>query len=44
MTKLGELFEKEFGVEKRVEGVQKSNMILYTLRFSAGYNRKKFID
>ena len=44
MTKLGELFEKEFGVEKRVEGVQKSNMVLYTLRFSAGYNRKKFID
>ena len=44
MTKLGELFEKEFRVEKRVEGVQRSNMVLYTLRFSAGYNRKKFID
>lgn len=44
MTKLGELFEEEFGVEKRIDGVQKSKMVLYTLRFSAGYNRKKFID
>lgn len=44
MTKLGEIFEKEFGVEKRVEGIQKTKMILYTLRFSAHQNRKKFID
>lgn len=44
MEKLGELFEKEFGVEKRVEGVQKSKMILYTLRFSANYDRKSFFD
>lgn len=44
MTKLGDIFEKEFGVEKRVEGVQKSNMILYTLRFNSHYNRQKFMD
>lgn len=44
MNQLGELFEKEFNVEKRVEGIQKSKMILYTLRFSAGYNRVKFLD
>ena len=36
------LFEKEFNVEKRVEGIQKSKMILYTLRFHAGNNRKLF--
>ena len=44
MTKLGEIFEQEFGVEKRVEGVQKSKMILYTLRFNSNQRRKEFID
>lgn len=44
MNRLGEFFEKEFGVEKRVEGVQKSKMTLYTLRFSANYDRKSFFN
>lgn len=44
MNQLGEIFEKEFNVEKRVEGVQKSKMILYTLRFSANQKRLSFID
>lgn len=44
MNQLGDIFEKEFGVEKRVEGIQKSKMVLYTLRFSSGYNRVNFID
>ena len=35
MNQLGDIFEKEFKVEKRVEGVKKSNLTLYTLRFSA---------
>lgn len=44
MNDLGEFFEKEFNISKRVEGVQKSKMILYTLRFSAEYQRSKFIE
>lgn len=44
MNQLGEIFEKEFGVEKRIEGVQKSKMVLYTLRFSANQKRLPFID
>ena len=35
---------KEFGVEKRIEGIQKSKMILYTLRFSANQKRLSFIE
>ena len=42
MKKLGEIFEKEFNVLKRIEGIQKSNMILYTLRFSANGKRLDF--
>ena len=44
MNQLGEIFEKEFGVEKRIEGIQKSKMILYTLRFSSNQNRQAFIN
>ena len=44
LIQLGELFEKEFKVEKRIEGIKKTKMTLYTLRFSAGYNRVNFID
>lgn len=44
MDNLGEYFEKEFNVEKRVEGIQKSKMILYTLRFSANQHRATFIE
>lgn len=44
LSKLGEFFEKEFNVEKRVEGVKKSKMILYTLRFSANQHRALFIE
>lgn len=39
---MGDIFEKEFDVIKRVEPVKKSKMILYTLRFHAGNNRKLF--
>lgn len=42
LSKLGDIFEKEFDVIKRVEPVKKSKMILYTLRFHAGNNRKLF--
>lgn len=42
LSKLGDIFEKEFNVVKRVEPVKKSKMILYTLRFHAGNNRKLF--
>lgn len=45
MNSLGEIFEKEFNVEKRVEGIQKSNMILYTLRFKTkNYNKLDFYE
>lgn len=44
MTQLGEIFEKEFGIEKRIEGIQKSKMVLYTLRFSANQKRLLFIN
>ena len=44
MYQLGELFENEFNVEKRIEGVKKKDMILYTLRFSANGKRKEFLE
>lgn len=44
MSKLGDLFEQEFNVEKRVEGIQKSKMILYTLRFYSNKNKLEFIE
>ena len=44
MNQLGDIFEKEFKVEKRVEGVKKSNLTLYTLRFSANQHRAEFIN
>lgn len=44
MNDLGDLFEKEFEVHKRVEGVKKSNMILYTLRFNANFHKLKFYE
>lgn len=44
MNQLGDIFEKEFGVRKRIEGIQKSKMVLYTLRFSSNQNRQAFID
>lgn len=43
MNSLGEYFEKEFNVKRRIEGVQKSKMTLYTLRFSSNYHRTTFI-
>ena len=43
MNQIGDMFEKEFNVSKRVEGVKKRDMILYTLRFSANFHRAKFI-
>ena len=44
MEQIGNLFENEFGVTKRIEGVKKSNMILYTLRFHSNYKRVDFMD
>ena len=44
MTDLGNLFEEQFNVSKRVEAVKKSKIVLYTLRFSANYNRKGFMN
>lgn len=44
LNQLGDLFEKEFGVKKRIEGVKKSKMMLYTLRFSANGNRLEFLE
>ena len=44
MSQLGEIFEKEFGIEKRIEGIQKTKMTLFTLRFSANQKRLPFID
>lgn len=42
-SQLGEIFEKNFNVKTRIDEVKKSNMILYTLRFHSGYNKKEFI-
>lgn len=44
MHQLGELFEKEFDVQMRIEGIQKSKMMLYTLRFHSNFKRKTFIE
>lgn len=43
MTQIGKMFEEEFGVEMRLLGRQRTNMIMYELRFSAGGDRKTFI-
>lgn len=42
LEQIGSFFEKEFGVEMRIEGTKKSKMILYCLRFNAHYNKQKF--
>lgn len=44
LNQLGEMFEKEFGVEKRIESTTKTNIELFCLRFSANYNRVKFME
>lgn len=44
MNQIGDLFEKEFGVEKRITGIKKSNMTLYTLNFFSNYKRLEFIE
>jgi len=41
---LGNIFEKEFNVSKRIESTIKENIELYCLRFSANYNKKEFIE
>ena len=43
-NQLGDIFESEFKtkIERRVEGTQKSNMVLYLLRFTAFFKKKKF--
>lgn len=43
-NQLGDIFESEFKtkIERRVEGTKKSNMVLYLLRFTAFFKKKKF--
>lgn len=43
LEQIGELFKQEFKVEYRIEPHKKTNMVMYTLRFSANYKRLKFI-
>lgn len=43
LKQIGELFKQEFKVEYRIEPHKKTNMVMYTLRFSANYKRLKFI-
>ena len=40
---IGDLFERNFNVKKRVEGIKKSFMILYTIRFFAFFKKQEFI-
>jgi len=42
-NQIGDLFEKTFDVSKRIEGIKKTQMILYTIRFSSNYNKVGFL-
>ena len=42
-NQIANIFEGTYNVEKRIEGIQKSKMILYTIRFSANQNRGEFL-
>lgn len=44
MSQVGNIFESEFKVEKRIEGINKHNLTLFTLRFSANGKRKEFLE
>lgn len=42
LEQIGNLFEKTFNVQKRIEGTIKTNIMLYCLRFSANFKKKEF--
>lgn len=42
LEQIGNIFEKEFGVKKRIEGTVKTNITLYCLRFYANFHKKTF--